>query len=76
MINKTTATLECAAQVNPAASRMSIRGSVVIAPSSHREEVLKRDQHQTKADSHPAEVARSGNPAAPEHEDADQNEQE
>jgi hypothetical protein len=48
----------------------------VIAPSSHREEVLKRDQHQTKADSHPAEVARSGNPAAPEHEDADQNEQE
>ena len=36
MINKTTATLECAAQVNAAASRMSISGSVVTAPSSTR----------------------------------------
>src|ERR1700722_19440833 len=34
--HNTTATLECAAQVNPAASRMSISGSVVTAPSSIR----------------------------------------
>jgi hypothetical protein len=36
MINNTMATLECAAQVNPAAIRMSISGSVVTAPSSIR----------------------------------------
>jgi hypothetical protein len=35
MINNTTATLECAAQVN-AAITMSISGSVVTAPSSIR----------------------------------------
>jgi len=36
MISNTTATLECAAQVNPAAISTSISGSVVIAPSSIR----------------------------------------
>ena len=88
MINNTTATLECAAQVNAAASRMSISGSVVTAPSSIRKlgtsskgmiiekQVLKRDQHQTKPDPHPAEVARAGHRAAPEHEHADQDQQE
>ncbi len=48
----------------------------VLEGGDHREEVLKRDQHQTKPDSDPAEVARAGNRAAPEHEHADQNEQE
>jgi hypothetical protein len=85
MINNTTATLECAAHVNAAASTMSIKGSVVTAPSSirkhvlvrsdHRQKVLKRDQHQTEPDPDPAEVARAGNPAAPKHEHADQDEQ-
>src|SRR3954469_17960036 len=33
MLNSTTATLECAAQVSAAASRISIKGSVVTTPS-------------------------------------------
>ena len=36
MISNTTATLECATQVNTAASSMSIIGSVVTAPRSTR----------------------------------------
>jgi hypothetical protein len=32
----------------------------VLEGGDHREEVLKRDQHQTKPDSHPAEIARAG----------------
>jgi hypothetical protein len=36
--------------------------------------VLKRDQYQTKPDPHPAEIARAGDPAAPKHENADQDE--
>jgi hypothetical protein len=32
----------------------------VLEGGDHREEVLKRDQHQTKPDPHPAEIARAG----------------
>ena len=38
--------------------------------------MLKGDQHQTKSDAHPPEVARARNRAAAEHEDADQDQQE
>jgi hypothetical protein len=47
----------------------------VLKGDYHRKQVLKRDQHQAKPDTHTAEVAGAGNPAAPEHEDADQDEQ-
>jgi len=48
----------------------------VFVGRDHREQVRKRDQHQTQPDPDPAEIARTGDPAAPEHEHADQDEQE
>ena len=62
MISSTVATLECAAQVSRAASRMHITGSPVMAPSSTRtlgalsagcqrvEQDVQRQQHQAEAD--------------------------
>ena len=47
----------------------------VLVGCDHRKKVLKRDQHQTEPDPHPAQVARAGHPAAPKHENADQDEQ-
>jgi hypothetical protein len=46
----------------------------VLIGCDHRQQVLKRDQYQTKPDTHPTEVARAGNPASPEHEYAEQDE--
>jgi hypothetical protein len=46
----------------------------VFEGGNHREQVLKRDQHQTKPDPHPAEIPRAGHRATPEHEHPDQHE--
>jgi hypothetical protein len=47
----------------------------VLERRDHRQQVLTRDQDQTEPDPDPAEVARAGDPAAPKHEHAEQDEQ-
>ena len=83
MISSTIATLEWAAQVSRAASRMHITGSPVMAPAGRAhagralgrlqrvEQDVQRQQHQPQADGDAAEVLDPAARAAAERDHAD-----
>ena len=81
MISSTVATLECAAQVSAAASRMHITGSPVMAPAARARSVrlggrerieqdVQRQQHQAEPDGDATEVLDPAAGAAAEGDDA------